>query len=193
MGGSGLVRAIAAGSATVPAASGGKGGTATITVTTQPPVVTSPATVTDLKVASTADTAATLAFTEVSDGAGKAASYDVRYVASATMPWGGTPSVSRGTCATPVAGKSMGAKRTCTVLGLSAGPTDSLQLVAYRGTLNVNAVFGSLSNAASGATTSSSSGGGGSGGGGAPGGGTRLLQGNFADWAFAERGWCGKS
>jgi len=189
MGGSGLVTAIAAGSATITAASGGKSGTATITVTTQPPVVTSPATVTDLKVASTADTAATLAFTEVSDGAGKAASYDVRYVASATMPWGGTPSVSRGTCATPVAGKSMGAKRTCTVLGLSAGTTYSFELVAYRGTLNVNAVFGSLSNAASGATTSSSSGGGGSGGGGAPGGGTVLLQENFADGAFAARGW----
>ena len=189
IGGSGLVTAIAAGSATITAASGGKSGTATITVTTQPPVVTSPATVTDLKVASTADTAATLAFTEVSDGAGKAASYDVRYVASATMPWGGTPSVSRGTCATPVAGKSVGAKRTCTVLGLSAGTTYSFELVAYRGTLNVNAVFGGLSNAASGATTSSSSGGGGSGGGGAPGGGTVLLQENFADGAFAARGW----
>ena len=189
IGGSGLVTAIAAGSATITAASGGKSGTATITVTTQPPVVTSPATVTDLKVASTADTAATLAFTEVGDGAGKAASYDVRYVASATMPWGGTPSVSRGTCATPVAGKSVGAKRTCTVLGLSAGTTYSFELVAYRGTLNVNAAFGGLSNAASGATTSSSSGGGGSGGGGAPGGGTVLLQENFADGAFAARGW----
>src|SRR5437764_1019580 len=189
IGGSGMVTAIAAGSATITAASGGKSGTATITVTTQPPVVTSPATVTDLKVASTADTAATLAFTEVSDGAGKAASYDVRYVASATMPWGGTPSVSRGTCATPVAGKSVGAKRTCTVLGLSAGTTYSFELVAYRGTLNVNAAFGGLSNAASGATTSSSSGGGGSGGGGAPGGGTVLLQENFADGAFAARGW----
>src|SRR2546429_5924839 len=104
------------------------------------------------------------------------------------MPGGGTPSVSRGTCATPVAGKSMGAKRTCTVLGLSAGTTYSFELVAYRGTLNVNAVFGSLSNAASGATTSSSSGGGGSGGGGAPGGGTLPLQGNFADGGVAAPG-----
>src|SRR5207248_314481 len=69
------------------------------------------------------------------------------------------------------------------------GTTYSFELVAYRGTLNVNAVFGGLSNAASGATTSSSSGGGGSGGGGAPGGGTVLLQENFADGAFAARGW----
>ena len=188
-GGNGLVTAIAPGSATLTAASGGKSGTATITVASQPPVVTSPGTVTDLKVTSTADTAATLAFTEVSDGGGKAAGYDVRYVASATMPWGGTPSVSRGTCAAPVVGTSVGATRTCTVLGLSAGTTYSFELVAYRGTLNVNAVFGALSNVATGVTTSSSSAGGGSGGGGVPGGGTVLFQENFQDGSFAARGW----
>ena len=188
-GGNGLVTAIAPGSATLTAASGGKSGTATITVASQPAVVTSPGTVTDLKVTSTADTAATLAFTEVSDGGGKAAGYDVRYVASATMPWGGTPSVSRGTCAAPVVGTSVGAKRTCTVLGLSAGTTYSFELVAYRGTLNVNAVFGALSNVATGVTTSSSSAGGGSGGGGVPGGGTVLFQENFQDGSFAARGW----
>ena len=175
-GGNGLVTAIAPGSATLTAASGGKSGTATITVASQPAVVTSPGTVTDLKVTSAADTAATLAFTEVSDGGGKAAGYDVRYVASATMPWGGTPSVSRGTCAAPVVGTSVGATRTCTVLGLSAGTTYSFELVAYRGTLNVNAVFGALSNVATGVTTSSSSAGGGSGGGGVPGGGTVLFR-----------------
>src|SRR5436305_1992549 len=109
------------------------------------------------------------------------------------MPWGGTPSVSRGTCATPVAGTSVGAKRTCTVRGLSAGTTYSFELVAYRGTLNVNAVFGGLSNAASGATTSSSSGGVESGGGGAPGGAPVLLQEDFADGAVAARGGHGES
>src|SRR2546430_906552 len=135
-GGNGLVTAIAPGSATLTAASGGKSGTATIPVASQPPVVTSPGTATDLKVTSTADTAATLAFTEVSDGGGKAAGYDVRYVASATMPWGGTPSVSRGTCAAPVVGTSVGATRTCTVLGLSAGTAHNLQLVPDPATLN---------------------------------------------------------
>jgi len=188
VGGTGLVRAIAPGSATITAAGDGKSGTATITVTTQPPVATGPGAVTDLKVASTTDTAATLAFTEMSDGAGKAANYDVRYVASATMPWGGTPSVTRGTCATPVVGTAVGAKRTCTVLGLSAGTTYSFELVSYRGTLNVNAVFGGLSNVATGATTGSTSGGG-SGGGGVPGGGTVLLQENFQDAGFSGRGW----
>jgi uncharacterized protein YjdB len=187
--GSGLVTTIASGSATITATSGGQSGTASITVTSQPPVVTSPGTVTDLKLASATDTAATLTFTEVSDGAGKPASYDLRYVASSTMPWGGTPSVTRGTCATPVVGTTVGAKRTCTVLGLSAGTTYSFELVAYRGTLNVNAVFGGLSNVASGATTSASSGGGGSGGSGAPGGGAVLLQENFQDAGFSGRGW----
>jgi hypothetical protein len=147
--------------------------------------LTAPGTVTDLKVASAADTAVTLAFTEVSDGAGKAASYDVRYVASSIMPWGGTPSVTRGTCATPVVGTTVGAKRTCTVLGLSAGTTYSLELVAYRGTLSVNAVFGGLSNVVNGATTSTSPGGGG----GPPGGGTVVLQENFQDAGFSGRGW----
>src|SRR5438105_3294459 len=243
-----------------------------------------PAGVTDLAVAATTDTSATLSFTEVDDGTGAPASYDIRFLPT-PLVWGGAvPSVKRGTCATPVAGTAIGARRSCTVLGLttgttynfevvayrgtlkvdavfgalsniatsstwavvapvasvsvapatatvttggtqhlaatlkdasgngltgrsvawtssnaavatiggsglSAGTTYSFELVAYRGTLNVNAVFGGLSNAASGATTSSSSGGGGSGGGGAPGGGTVLLQENFADGAFAARGW----
>jgi hypothetical protein len=56
-------------------------------------------------------------------------------------------------------------QRTCTVAGLAASTTYSFELVAYRGTLKVNAVFGGLSNVASG-TTAAAPGGGGSGGGG---------------------------
>jgi len=52
----------------------------------------------------------------------------------------------------PVAGAAIGGKRSCTVLGLSAVTAYQFQLVAFRGTLNVNAVFGSLSNVASGTT-----------------------------------------
>jgi len=102
------------------------------------------------------DSSATLSFTEVTDGAGQAASYDIRYVAGPTLTWGGTvSSVARGTCATPVPGTVIGAKHTCTVLGLPAGSTYSFQLVTYRGTLTVNAVFGGLSNVAT-ATTAAS-------------------------------------
>src|SRR5947209_17917976 len=62
-----------------------------------------PAQVTDLAAAAMTDTSATLTFTEVDDGTGAPASYDIR-VAPTPLVWGGTvPSVKRGTCATPVA------------------------------------------------------------------------------------------
>jgi hypothetical protein len=134
----------------------------TTVATAQVPVA--PGTASDLKVAGTTDTSLTLSFTEVNDGSGKAASYDVRYLVGSTMSWGGTPSVTRGTCASPMTGTTIGAKRTCTVLGLSAATTYSFQLVAFRGTLKVNAVFGGLSNSTSG-TTAASAGSGSSGGG----------------------------
>src|SRR5207248_10799391 len=107
--------------------------------TARTPVLTAPGTVTDLKVAAATDTVITLSFTEVTDGSGRPASYDVRYAAGATLTWGGSiPAVSRGTCASPLIGTTIGAKRSCTVLGLAASTTYSFELVTYRGTLNVN-------------------------------------------------------
>src|SRR3989442_14489432 len=97
--------------------------------------------VTDLAVAGVSDTSVTLSFTEVDDGTGLPASYDVRYAVGA-ISWGSAPSVTRGTCATPVTGSAIGATRSCTVLGLAPATAYQLQLVAFRGTLNVNAVFG---------------------------------------------------
>src|SRR5438270_7302780 len=115
--------------------------------TARTPATTAPGTVTDLKVAGATDTVITLSFTEVTDGSGKPASYDVRYVAGSTLTWGASvPSVSHGTCATPVAGTVIGAARACVVSGLTAGTTYSFEVVAYRGTLKVDAVFGALSN-----------------------------------------------
>ena len=114
--------------------------------------------VTDLAVAAASDTSITLSFTEVDDGIGAPASYDVRYVVGPSISWGSsTPSVKDGSCATPVAGTAIGSTRTCTVLGLTAGTTYSFQLVAFRGTLNVNAVFGPLSNVTTGQTTAAGS------------------------------------
>ncbi len=149
--GSGLVGAAGAGSATVTATSEGKSGTATITVTVLPPPPTTPGTVTDLAIAGVTDSSATLSFTEVSDGTGQPATYDVR-LAAGTISWGSATEVSRGSCSTPVSGTAVGVKRTCTVLGLSSSTTYGFQLVAFRGTLGVDAVFGGLSNAASGTT-----------------------------------------
>ena len=144
----GLVAGVAAGTATMTASSGAASSSAAVTVT---PGVTNPGTVTDLAVAGAIDTSVTLSFTEVNDGTGLPASYNIRF-APGTLSWGSATDVTRGTCAVPLLGTAIGAKRTCTVNGLSAATAYQLQLVTYRGTLNVNAVFGGLSNVASGTT-----------------------------------------
>ena len=139
----GLVKGLTPGSATISAATGGVTGTSAITVT-----ATNPGKVTNLAVSGVTDSSATLTFTEVNDGTGKAASYDVRFAAG-TISWGSATTVTKGSCKAPMAGKTIGAKRTCTVQGLKAATAYQFQLVAFRGTLNVNAVFGPLSNVAS--------------------------------------------
>jgi hypothetical protein len=120
--------------------------------------ISDPGTVTDLSVASTTNNSATIHFTEVDDGTGQPAKYNVRF-AVAPISWGSATDVTQGTCATPVLGTAIGASRTCTVLGLAASTTYQFQLVAFRGTLNVDAVFGGLSNIAQGTTASGSGGG----------------------------------
>src|SRR6266545_7339921 len=134
--GNGLVTGVAAGPATITAASEGKSGTAAITVTA---AATNPGTVTDLAVTGVTDSSVTLAFTEVTDGAGAPASYDIRWAAG-TITWASGTDVVRGSCATPVSGSAIGARRSCTVLGMAAGVGYQFQVVAFRGTLNVNAV-----------------------------------------------------
>src|SRR5437763_401334 len=113
----------------------------------------SPGTVSDLTVTATTDTSATLSFSEVDDGSGKPASYDVRSSVS-PISWGSAQSVTQGTCATPLAGTQIGAKRSCTVLALARSTRYDFQLVAFRGALNVDATCGKLSAVASGTTLS---------------------------------------
>jgi len=145
----GLVTGVAAGLATITATSEGKSGSGSVTVTAA--TNAKPAAVTDLAVASVTATSITLAFTEVDDGTGQPAKYDVRF-ATGTIDWGGATSVSQGTCTTPVAAGTIGTRRTCTVTGLTTGTGYQFQLVAFRGTMNQNAVYGPLSNVASGTT-----------------------------------------
>ena len=141
----GFARAVGLGAATITATSGGKSSTATVNVGQYPSPVN------DLAVASVADTSATLTFTQVDDGLGSPASYDVRF-AVASIAWGSAASVARGSCATPVGGTAIGARLSCTVNGLTSGTSYNFELVPYRGTLNSNAVFGPISNVASAAT-----------------------------------------
>ena len=145
---SGLETAVAAGTATITATSEGKGGTATVTVTGG---TTNPGAVTNLSVVGTTSNSITLSFAEVNDGSGQPASYDIRW-ASGTITWWSAASVAQGTCQVPLTGTVIGTTRSCTVLGLTPSTTYQFQLVAFRGTLNVKAVFGPLSNVVTGAT-----------------------------------------
>jgi hypothetical protein len=145
----GLATAVAPGAVTISATSEGVQGTATVSVTSALP--TNPGTVSDLAVSAVSDTSVTLTFTEVSGGAGLVASYAIR-LAVAPLSWGAAADVTRGSCQVPMVGATIGAKRSCTVVGLAAGTSYQFQVVAFRGTLNVGAVFGGLSNVAS-ATT----------------------------------------
>lgn len=143
---SGVVTGVAQGSASIIATSGTKTGRATITVTAA--ASGKPGAVTNLSATATSPSAVTLSFTQVSNGSGAAASYDVRF-AKAPIGWGAAPSVTNGTCSTPVAGTAASGTLTCTVLGLSPSTKYDFQLVSFGGTLNTaSATFGPLSNVA---------------------------------------------
>jgi hypothetical protein len=125
-----------------------------LTIVTEAAAPGSPETVTDLTVETRSDSGVTLGFTEVEDGTGEPATYDVRYARNPIgAGWSSATTVTQGTCSTPVTGTAIGAHRSCTVAGLSPGTTYDFQMVAYRGTLDQDAVFGGLSNVATGTTT----------------------------------------
>lgn len=121
--------------------------------------VDDPGTVTDLAVAGTDTTAATLRFTQVDDGTGSPANYQIRFaVAPIGWGWGDATPVSEGTCAGEVTGTGIDETLTCTVEGLEPGTEYDFQLIAYRGRSSDDTrVYGDLSNVATGATDSASS------------------------------------
>ncbi|HEY1952511.1 MAG TPA: Ig-like domain-containing protein [Gemmatimonadaceae bacterium] len=110
-----------------------------------------PGTVSNLGVSGIASNSVTLTFTQVDDGKGQAARYDIRYAVS-PMSWGSATSVASGSCAAPVAGTVVGSPLTCSILGLTPSTSYDFQLVAFRGDLDVDAVFGQPSNVASAST-----------------------------------------
>lgn len=116
-----------------------------------PFVVTLDNQVSDLRVTVIGSTNFTIAFTEVTDGTGAPATYDVR-IKTPTMDWGTAASVTAGTCATPLAGTTIGSTKSCTITGLTTTTPYELQLVPYRGTIGVDAVYGPLSNVTGGTT-----------------------------------------
>lgn len=156
----GLVTGEAAGdvliTATAEDASDSSAGTITEATTTSSSDDTSlPGTVTDLAVdaSQTTHDGVTLTFTQVDDGTGEPADYDVRFMES-PISWGSATSVSQGTCTVPLQGTEIGTTMTCTVEGLRSGTSYDFQVVAFRGTMNDDAVYGELSNVATEATKS---------------------------------------
>ncbi len=145
---SGLVTSLAAGSATISATSEGISGVASVTVTAIP----LPGTVGDLSVSAIDDTSATMRFTDVGDGVGGPARYVVRY-ASPSISWATATNVARGTCVSPLSASALGAIVNCTIRGLAPGTGYRFQVRAYRGTIGTDAVYGTVSNIASGTTT----------------------------------------
>lgn len=105
----------------------------------------------NLAVSQATSNSAMLTFAQVSDGTGAPAKYSVRYSSNGSL-WGGAPEVTQGSCSTPLQGTGTSGTLTCSVNGLTASTSYQFQLVVYRGTPNVDAVFGGLSNVAS-ATT----------------------------------------
>jgi uncharacterized protein YjdB len=148
----GLVTGVAAGSASIIASTYSKSGSATVTVTS----TTKPGTVTDLSATAASASSVTLSFTQVHNGAGAPANYDIRF-SKPPLSWGSAPSVTSGTCAIPVVGTAIGAKLTCTVSGLAASTAYNFQVIAFRGTMNLNATYGALSNIAAATTPASGS------------------------------------
>lgn len=115
--------------------------TKTFAITPTPGVVGK---VTDLSSPSQTDNSIDLQFTEVDNGLNLPASYDIRY-STPTISWGSATSVSTAPCITPFLGVKVGQLFKCTVPNLLQDTQYQFQIVANRGTYNVDAVFGPIS------------------------------------------------
>lgn len=116
---------------------------------TPPPPTGNPGTVSNLAVVPQSSTTALVSFSAVDDGTGSPAKYDNR-LAPAPINWGATSSIASGACASPFAPAGViGSTVTCLLTGLTPGQSYQLQNVAFRGTMNAGAIYGSLGNVAS--------------------------------------------
>jgi hypothetical protein len=144
---SGLVTPVTVGTSTVTASTNGISGSSMVFV--QDSDGTTPQRVTDLSLTGTTTSSVTVTWTEVGDGTGMPAKYALRY---------GTPQIrwwEAHETEVSIPGVQIGSTAEYEVTGLAGGSPYELQLVTYRGTLNVDAQFGALSNVAA-ATTEGS-------------------------------------
>lgn len=139
------------------AACGGDGPTgpdsADGTSPSSPSSVEPPGRVADLSTTASTDSSVTVSFTEVDDGTGRPAEYEVRFD-TGDFSWTAAAEVTRGSCSSPVEGAEIGTTLTCTVQGLSAGTRYELALAAFRRD-STGPTYGEPSNLAAGETESS--------------------------------------
>lgn len=140
----GLVTALGVGNAIVRATVDGVSGEQNAVV--EEPVADRPKTVDDLAVVAASDSSLTLRWTGVDDGTGSPASYAIR-TGSPSISWGAAYETER-----TVSGNDVGVMQELEWTGLESSITHEFQVVAYRGTLNDSAVFGSVSAVVSGTT-----------------------------------------
>ena len=146
--GTGLVTAKGNGTASMIVSVSGSSAKDTVAVTVAVTEAAAPSAVSDLRVVSVTTGSVTLRWTQVDDGTGSPAKYALRY---------GTPTMSSWAGAYPtevsVTGTAVGTSIDYTYTGLQSATNYQFQMVSYRGTLNVDATFGGLSNTASAVTT----------------------------------------
>ncbi len=143
---SGDVTGVSPGSATIEVVADGASEHLTVTVVDTP----TPDTVSDLSVSSVTSGSATVTFTEVGDGAGSPARYQVRfYPTPISEAWVEAMPTAEGSCAGVLEGSSIGSTFTCSVEGLGSDIEYDFQMVAYRGSLGGTAIFGARSNVVS--------------------------------------------
>ncbi|MFQ5688793.1 MAG: Ig-like domain-containing protein [Gemmatimonadota bacterium] len=162
----GVVTGQSAGPATITATSEGVSGTVDVSVVdpagsggsngggSSSAATPLPAAVQDLSAVAQGENHVNLAFTQVDDGTGSPARYEIRVSEEAAQAdWSEALDVKKGSCAAPLAGTAVGSKLTCSVEGLQPSTDYEFRLVAFRGDLNQDAVFGPLSNVATARTS----------------------------------------
>ena len=99
-----------------------------------------PVTVTTLALSQVTPTSIEVRWTNTDNGLGQPSSYTMR-IAQGALTWGSQNDIGTGACKAPLVGTSLGGTQTCLITGLAANTSYQIQMVAFRGTLNQDAVF----------------------------------------------------
>ena len=144
----GMATGLAEGETMISAQYQGVDGATILTVEGTRNPLSKPGEIQGLAVESVTEHTVTIRWTQVDDGGGGPAKYALRY-GTPTISWGGAYSTE-----VSVEGTDIGTPLEYTWTGLEEGTPHQFQIVAYRGILDVAAVFGRVSSAISATTTS---------------------------------------